>query len=342
MTPENAMFQKEHPVAGRGTCQWNPLFRKSVHFLRPVGADFPPFQLRNDPAWYFATKLVSLYTPMTSHQAPSAEGPRGGCKHEPPSRKFCTTFHPSHSRNICLIAGLWNMPVEPAVPKGSVHFLRPPVGTPADFPPLCSKCAKFQLVETSWDTVASGTRERCHQTPCFSVHPHDITSGPLLRNDAAVRVGALEGLAPASFCLWPFFCPPLLHALLDSPGCFTSPLGSSGFLHAFPSFTLPCEVATVGPHESNRQGVGCQVTSSWRLSTSTKSLRESDRSDWLPATTRKPTSSSRARAMRLELQTDPGSRRTPPSFPDRRPLSHHFGRLHRTDPLAYCIHNERR
>ena len=78
MTPENAMFQKEHSVAGRGTCQWNPLFRKSVHFLRPIGADFPPFQLRNDPAWYFATKLVSLYTPMTSHQAPS--------------RKFCTTF----------------------------------------------------------------------------------------------------------------------------------------------------------------------------------------------------------------------------------------------------------
>ena len=75
MTPENAMFQKEHSVAGRGTCQWNPLFRKSVHFLRPAGADFPPFQLRNDPAWYFATKLVYLYTPMTSHQAPSSEGP---------------------------------------------------------------------------------------------------------------------------------------------------------------------------------------------------------------------------------------------------------------------------
>ena len=92
MTPENAMFQKEHSVAGRGTCQWNPLFRKSVHFLRPVGADFPPFQLRNDPAWYFATKLVSLYTPMTSHQAPSSEGPRGGFIFAPPHRRFCTTF----------------------------------------------------------------------------------------------------------------------------------------------------------------------------------------------------------------------------------------------------------
>ena len=92
MTPENAMFQKEHSVAGRGTCQWNPLFRKSVHFLRPVGADSPLFQLRNDPAWYFATKLVSLYTPMTSHQAPSSEGPRGGRMFAPRSRKFCTTF----------------------------------------------------------------------------------------------------------------------------------------------------------------------------------------------------------------------------------------------------------
>ena len=61
---ENALFQKEHLIAGPGTRQWNRPFRKSVHWLRSVGAHSGYSQLAHDPDYCFPTKLVSLAPPL--------------------------------------------------------------------------------------------------------------------------------------------------------------------------------------------------------------------------------------------------------------------------------------
>ena len=195
-------------------------------------------------------------------------------------------------------------------------------------------------------------------------------------HDAAVRVGGISlrgrkwlyhlGLSPPLlFACGLFFCPPLLHVLLDSLASRCRRwLRRSSRLVALPvahplagrdrnghplqhALNMRCTSSSPGgsgwwPGPSSHQE---PLVTNPRHGRTSVPLQRAPRAPscsalkrpevWLPVGRHHPETYFPRKRLCAWNSVDPDSRRTtgwPPSFPDRRPLHpiHHFGRLHRT------------